>query len=484
MMSRPRTLHPFPAILLLLLTLFSGSLQAQQPAFLTNGLVAYYPLNENIYDTSGNRFSGSLVSGGYSVNRFTEPNSALSLNGKSQYVTLPLLTSVSSSKQVTISAWVSSDFFESNINQTIFNHWISGVTTEPIGLILNIRSGKLAASFIGGTEYLTSESIISNSKWQQCVLVFNGEASIQTNKLFCFVNGVRHSFSSTPTNLLAVGNLATFTRIGGESGGYSGNWYTGLIDDIRIYNRALSDSEVKALYDYEKVPQPSNPRIATATPQVVNGFVVGATVTDGGIGYTNAPTVTITGGGGAGATARATVLNGSVSSIIIQNPGSGYTSTPTITIAPPPFPPRKATGTSTVVNGFVVSATITDAGFGYTAAPPILLVGGGGSGATAVATVANGVVTGINITNPGSGYTTAPTVKIASPPFSPSVDIQVSRVQVTLKVVLGTRYLLESSTDLNTWTATGPAFVAEDEQLVQQFDVDTVGRYFRISQVP
>jgi hypothetical protein len=30
-------------------------------------------------------------------------------------------------------------------------------------------------------------------------------------------------------------------------------FFTGQLDDIRIYNRALSDAEVKALYEYEKV---------------------------------------------------------------------------------------------------------------------------------------------------------------------------------------------------------------------------------------
>jgi len=256
------------------------------------------------------------------------------------------------------------------------------------------------------------------------------------------------------------------------------------MDDIRIYNRALSDAEVKALYDYENVPQPSNPRIATATAQVVNGFVVGATITDGGSGYTNAPTVTISGGGGSGATAIALVENGAVTKITIQNPGTGYTSVPTLTIAPPPFPPRRATATSEVVNGFVVGAKVSDGGFGYQEPPAVLLVGGGGTGAKAVATVANGVVTGITITSPGTGYTSTPLVRIASPPFSPELNVEVSRVKVAIKVILGRKYQMESTKDMVTWTPTGPAFIAEDEELEQEFEIDAVGRYFRINQVP
>lgn len=53
----------------------------------------------------------------------------------------------------------------------------------------------------------------------------------------------------------------------------------------------------------------------------------------GGEGYTSAPTVTITGGGGTGATAQAVVSGGSVTSITVTNGGSGYTSAPTVTIS-------------------------------------------------------------------------------------------------------------------------------------------------------
>lgn len=82
------------------------------------------------------------------------------------------------------------------------------------------------------------------------------------------------------------------------------------------------------------------------------------------------------------------------------------------------------------------------------------------------------------------GYTSAPKVMIASPPFSPRVGVDVSRVRVTMEVVLGRRYQLESSSDMSTWSAAGAPFVAQDELLTQDFDVDVAGRFFRIMQVP
>jgi len=75
---------------------------------------------------------------------------------------------------------------------------------------------------------------------------------------------------------------------------------------------------------------------AFATAQVVNGFVVGATVTSGGSGYVTSPAVTILGGGGANATALSHISGGVVTGITITDAGVGYTDTPTVRIAPPP----------------------------------------------------------------------------------------------------------------------------------------------------
>jgi hypothetical protein len=67
----------------------------------------------------------------------------------------------------------------------------------------------------------------------------------------------------------------------------------------------------------------------------VSGFVVGATITDGGSCYTNTPRVLIQGGGGTGATATAVVSNGVVVGITITDAGIGYTNTPTIYVYSP-----------------------------------------------------------------------------------------------------------------------------------------------------
>jgi hypothetical protein len=146
--------------------------------------------------------------------------------------------------------------------------------------------------------------------------------------------------------------------------------------------------------------------------------------------------------------------------------------------------PHRARAVAVVVNGFVVGAQITDSGCGYTNAPTVWIEGGGGMGATAVAEINDGRVVGIKITNAGTGYTDTPLIRIASPPFTPWLEIGVSRVLVTLHVIMGRNYRLESSKDLLTWTAVGPDFMASDELIQINFDVQNTGRYFRIREVP
>jgi hypothetical protein len=88
------------------------------------------------------------------------------------------------------------------------------------------------------------------------------------------------------------------------------------------------------IYVSFKYPKEVAPYVPAAPAQVT-----GITVTNGGTGYTTAPTITLSAPGGTGgtqATATATVDGaGAVTSITLTNPGKGYTSAPTVTIGGP-----------------------------------------------------------------------------------------------------------------------------------------------------
>jgi hypothetical protein len=78
------------------------------------------------------------------------------------------------------------------------------------------------------------------------------------------------------------------------------------------------------------------PVTATATPSVVNGFLVDILVGEGGSGYSTAPAVQIVGGGGTGAAGTAEVAEGRVVRIVVDNPGRGYVEAPWIVLDAPP----------------------------------------------------------------------------------------------------------------------------------------------------
>lgn len=144
----------------------------------------------------------------------------------------------------------------------------------------------------------------------------------------------------------------------------------------------------------------------TLGPRPVEAIIA----TDGGTGYTTAPTVVISGGGGTGATATANLTGTSVSSVTVNTGGTGYTTTPSIT-----FTGGGGTGAAayaSVSGSGVNTIFIVTGGSGYGVAPTLTIFGGGGTGATATATVLDGVINTVTLTNGGNGYTNPPEVII------------------------------------------------------------------------
>lgn len=70
----------------------------------------------------------------------------------------------------------------------------------------------------------------------------------------------------------------------------------------------------------------------TSTARSLTFGIESFTITNAGAGYTSAPTVSFTGGGGTGAAATATIAGGKVTGFTITNKGYGYTSTPTVVL--------------------------------------------------------------------------------------------------------------------------------------------------------
>ena len=146
-----------------------------------------------------------------------------------------------------------------------------------------------------------------------------GTVTLDSNGIYSFEFGASGQSVIDRTDTIAVADGTATT-------------FTGSISSTPL-NGTLSVSD--GTYSWNIVD--GNPgQQATATAQLVNGFVVGITVSNGGEGYTEAPVVTINGNGTA-ATATAVVENGVLTAINADTTGSGYTNA-TVSIAPPPAP--------------------------------------------------------------------------------------------------------------------------------------------------
>lgn len=145
------------------------------------------------------------------------------------------------------------------------------------------------------------------------------------------------------------------------------------------------------------------------------GCVVGGYVTNGGSGYTSAPTVTAS----AGSAVLTAIVGGAVGqTITVTNGGTNYTYPPLVQFAAPGNPGLQATGYATISGGAVTSITVVDQGAGYTSAPVITLVNdprdttGANAAATCVLTGSQ-TVTGVIVTDFGNPVTSLPTLSFS-----------------------------------------------------------------------
>ena len=168
------------------------------------------------------------------------------------------------------------------------------------------------------------------------------------------------------------------------------------------------------------------------------------TLSNRGGGYTAVPTIGVSSApvGGVTGILTATMISGinvcnlnisdnqkSVQSVVITNPGAGYTLAPTLQITGGGG--SGAAGTVFIGDGAVGIVTLTDAGSGYTTAPTVTITGpvGVGTTATAEAVVSTaGTITAINITNAGAGYTSSPTITISDPSLDNSGNYKFNEI--------------------------------------------------------
>ncbi len=168
------------------------------------------------------------------------------------------------------------------------------------------------------------------------------------------------------------------------------------------------------------------------------------TLSNRGGGYSAIPTIGVSSAPAGGVTGilTATMISGinvcnlnisdnlkSVQQVVITNPGAGYTIAPTLQVTGGGG--SGAAGTVFIGDGAVGIVTLSDAGSGYTTAPTVTITApvGVGTQATAEAVVSSaGTITSINIVNAGAGYTSSPTITIGDPSLDNSGNFKFNEI--------------------------------------------------------
>jgi hypothetical protein len=226
---------------------FSQAITVGVPPTGNSGLVALWKLDETgtatvAADSSGNGFKGTL--GNYSASGWTagKINGALNLNGVFNVVSVGSPAALTNLVRYTIAAWIKPRTFGE----------------LKLGRILNKRSSAGWCLFLTGSgeaffrqtfsvtegAWSTPSASIALGTWQHVAVAYDN--SLAANRPVFYINGklvtttVRTAPSGTKSSdaasTLSIGNTAALSRT-----------FDGAIDDVRIYNRILSASEIGAL---------------------------------------------------------------------------------------------------------------------------------------------------------------------------------------------------------------------------------------------
>ena len=236
---------------------------ASAQAWLTNGLVAYYPFNGNANDESGNGNDGVSYSVPFSPIYLESSNSvAVMTGGQDQWVEVPHSASLNVDA-LTISLWCynnrsdNSDVrFLCGKREEQFEIHIGGQPYNPLSGIRFIPGNGSLIDTLAGSP---------TRQWTHIVC----SAGAQSGGGAIYIDGHRVTIVVTAGNAAAPIAFSSDRFAIGMRGGNSG-WghFDGRIMNFRIYNRALNSNEVSQLYGLESLVLPMSASIASQ-PQSV-----------------------------------------------------------------------------------------------------------------------------------------------------------------------------------------------------------------------
>ncbi|MBF0142971.1 MAG: LamG domain-containing protein [Magnetococcales bacterium] len=213
----------------------------------TDGLVAYYPFNGNANDESGNNNNGTVVGASLTADRFGNASSAYSFDGVGNYISVNSSATIKFSSGFSILAWVKSSgadtansIIAKGASPSLYPDYRIGADPDKICYEVNGTANQRYTEC--GTTTFSLDS------W-----VLLGMTFTPGEKTRLYVNGQKtEEFTSAPAartsdNPMYIGAW----RLPTDSNAV-GHLFGGAIDDVRMYSRAIGDSEMAQIYNADR----------------------------------------------------------------------------------------------------------------------------------------------------------------------------------------------------------------------------------------
>jgi len=223
----------------------------QVPAYIpTDGLVASWPFNGNANDESGNGNHGLVTGATYTANRAGVSNHAILLDGTSDHITVANSANLQVTS-LTLCGWINyaeaSGIGEEGM-QSILSKWyrIHSCDQESDTYIAVLSSQTSSvhlatASSVYHDAAITSDESIVEDEWVHFAYIHDEN---QGGKIF--LNGIESGSNSTSGQICSATHVLL---IGADSNlGSLWRFFDGKLDDLAIWNRALSPAEISIVY--------------------------------------------------------------------------------------------------------------------------------------------------------------------------------------------------------------------------------------------
>lgn len=216
--------------------------QAQVPNYVpTNGLVGWWPFTGNANDLSGNGNNGTVSGAILTTDRLGNAGGAYSFNGNSAFVSVPNSGSLQNISTISISAWVNINAWYNSGGGQYFPIMHKSDQAGQYGLYSVALQSSGGIYHLGSCETGLAYNNWTLNTWKHIVVTI---ASTSTN---VYVDGLL--VASTACGVFPQSFINTLPLIFGMDKPGLLEYANGKLDDIGIWNRALTQQEVTNLYN-------------------------------------------------------------------------------------------------------------------------------------------------------------------------------------------------------------------------------------------